>query len=130
MTEQERRREPKRELAQAIGAVNDASERVDAAQSELEQARENLRRSLREAHEAGASYALLARIVGTSRQYITRIIYGTGSGGAMLALVLTAATAYPAISASSVSPRGKHAVAAPQRTRRASLELLRGADRP
>jgi hypothetical protein len=47
---------------------------VRTAEDVLEQRRADLREALRAAHQAGASYALLGRVVGLTRQRVARIV--------------------------------------------------------
>jgi hypothetical protein len=63
-----------RALAETIAAVAEASQRLDEAEKELDARRKDLRDALTAAHEAGATYALLGRVIGTSRQYVQRVI--------------------------------------------------------
>jgi hypothetical protein len=62
------------ELARAIQAVSEASDRAQAAEQSLDQARAELADALERAYKAGASYALLGRLVGLSRQRIAKIL--------------------------------------------------------
>lgn len=62
------------ELAQAIASVSVASERLQEAERAEEEARQELARALEAAYRAGASYALLGRLVGLSRQRIAKIL--------------------------------------------------------
>jgi hypothetical protein len=56
--------------------VDEAWKRLDRAESELEAMREELRQALRAAHERGASYALLGRMRGLSRERIRKLATG------------------------------------------------------
>jgi hypothetical protein len=68
------------ELAEKIANVSIAAEVLRRVEHEYEpitaEARERLHEALREAHRAGASYGLLGRIVGLSRQRVARIVNG------------------------------------------------------
>jgi hypothetical protein len=58
------------ELPAQLAQVAEAATALHALEDELGAARERLYARLRLAHEAGASYALLARVAGFSRQGI------------------------------------------------------------
>ena len=62
------------EIATSLAAVSDALESVRAAEAELKRARGTLRTTLRAAHKAGASYSLLGRLAGLSRQRVAQLI--------------------------------------------------------
>ena len=62
------------EFASRLSAVSEALEAVQKAEAELERARRKLRTALRAAHKAGASYSLLGRLVGLSRQRVAQLI--------------------------------------------------------
>jgi hypothetical protein len=62
------------ELAEKIAAAAKVAEELRAAEREQEKVRERFRDALREAHGAGASYGLLGRVVGLSRQRVARIV--------------------------------------------------------
>ena len=62
------------EIGTSLGAVSEALEAVRTAEAELERARRRLRTALRAAHRAGASYSLLGRLAGLSRQRIAQLI--------------------------------------------------------
>jgi hypothetical protein len=62
------------ELAQKLAAVSEAAEELRRTEETRDQARERFGVVLKEAHEAGASYGLLGRIVGLSRQRVAEII--------------------------------------------------------
>ena len=62
------------EIANSLVAVSEALEAVRAAEAELERARRRLETALRSAHQAGASYSLLGRLAGLSRQRIAQLI--------------------------------------------------------
>ena len=62
------------EIGTSLAAVSEALEAVRAAEAELERARRKLRTALRAAHRAGASYSLLGRLAGLSRQRIAQLI--------------------------------------------------------
>jgi hypothetical protein len=69
-----RRRQPRPEIATSLAAVSEALEAVRAAEAELERARSRLRTALRAAHRAGASYSLLGRLTGLSRQRVAQLV--------------------------------------------------------
>ncbi len=69
-----RRRKPRPEIATSLAAVSEALEAVRAAEAELERARSRLRTALRAAHSAGASYSLLGRLTGLSRQRVAQLV--------------------------------------------------------
>ncbi len=62
------------ELAQKMAAVSEAIEAVREAEDELEATRKQLRRALASAHQAGASYSLLGRLTGLSRQRVAQLV--------------------------------------------------------
>ena len=62
------------EIATSLAAVSEALEALRAAEAELERARSRLRTALRVAHRAGASYSLLGRLAGLSRQRVAQLI--------------------------------------------------------
>jgi hypothetical protein len=68
------RRKPIPELGRRLSAVSEALEAVEAAEAELERARRRLRTALRAAHKAGASYSLLGRLSGLSRQRVAQLV--------------------------------------------------------
>lgn len=63
-------------MAEKLRAVEEAVAQVRATEEELEGKRAQLYEALRAAHQAGASAAFLARIVGLSRQRVARIVSG------------------------------------------------------
>jgi|GEM_PF-1826918 len=65
-----RRRDPVSDLASRLQAVIDADRQLRETEAAHEQAREHFRRALQEAHEAGATYEQLGKLVGLSRQRI------------------------------------------------------------
>ena len=69
-----RPRKPKPEIATSLAAVSQALEVVRTAEADLERARGTLRSALQAAHQAGASYSLLGRLAGLSRQRIAQLI--------------------------------------------------------
>jgi len=69
-----RRRKPRPEIATSLASVSEALEAVRVAEAELERARRRLRTDLRAAHKAGASYSLLGRLIGLSRQRVAQLI--------------------------------------------------------
>jgi hypothetical protein len=68
------KRKPKPEIATSLAAVSDALEAVGSAEAELERARRRLRAALRAAHKLGASYSVLGRLTGLSRQRVAQLI--------------------------------------------------------
>lgn len=71
------RREPMPEIADKLVEVGRAAAELRAAEDEVAAARQRFREALRAAHNAGASYALIGRVVGLSRQRVARIIAGS-----------------------------------------------------
>jgi hypothetical protein len=69
-----RKKKPISQFAGRLAAVSDALEAVSAAEVELSRARRRLRTTLRAAHQAGASYSLLARLAGLSRQRVAQLV--------------------------------------------------------
>jgi hypothetical protein len=61
-------------LAAKLKAVEDAESRYRDAEDAIEEERERFYEALKEAHRAGASFALLGRTVGLSRQRVAQII--------------------------------------------------------
>lgn len=68
------KKKPRPEIATTLAAVSEALEAVRGAEAELERARRRLRTALRRAHRAGASYSLLGRLSGLSRQRVAQLI--------------------------------------------------------
>jgi hypothetical protein len=68
------RKKPMPEFVTRLSAVPEALEAVSAAEAELERARRGLRTALRAAHRAGASYSLLGRLAGLSRQRVAQLV--------------------------------------------------------
>ena len=68
------RRKPRPEIATSLAAVLEALEAVRDAEAELERARRRLRTALRGAHRVGASYSVLGRLTGLSRQRVAQLI--------------------------------------------------------
>jgi hypothetical protein len=62
------------ELADTIAAVSKAVAELRVSEDALELSRGRFAKALRDAHEAGASYGLLGRVVGLSRQRVARIV--------------------------------------------------------
>lgn len=62
------------ELADKIAAVSKAAAELREAEQVQRETRARFRAVLIEAHDAGASYGLLGRVVGLSRQRVARII--------------------------------------------------------
>jgi hypothetical protein len=69
-----RRREAVPDLPARLQAVIDSDRELREAEAAHEQARERFRRALQEAHEAGATYEQLGKLVGLSRQRIGVLI--------------------------------------------------------
>jgi hypothetical protein len=69
-----RRREAVSDLPARLQAVIDADHELRETETTHEQARERFRRALQEAHEAGATYEQLGKLVGLSRQRIGVLI--------------------------------------------------------
>jgi hypothetical protein len=65
-----RRRDPVSDLPARLQAVIESDRQLRETEATHEQARERFRRALREAHEAGATYEQLGKLVGLSRQRI------------------------------------------------------------
>jgi hypothetical protein len=65
-----RRREAVSDLAASLQAVIDADRQLRETEAAHEHARERFRRALQEAHDAGATYEQLGKLVGLSRQRI------------------------------------------------------------
>ena len=61
-------------LAAKLAAVEQADEALREAEADLGAKREQFRTALAEAHEAGASFDLLGRVTGRSRQRIAEIV--------------------------------------------------------
>lgn len=61
------------ELAARLSEAAAAADEVRAREKALEEARSQLRAACLRAHEAGASYGLIGRMVGLSRQRVARI---------------------------------------------------------
>ena len=61
-------------LAAKLAAVEQADEALREAEADLAAKREQFRTALAEAHEAGASFGLLGRATGRSRQRIAEIV--------------------------------------------------------
>jgi hypothetical protein len=68
------KKKPMPEIATSLARVSEALEAVQAAEADLAQARRRLRTALRAAHRTGASYSLLGRLAGLSRQRIAQLI--------------------------------------------------------
>jgi hypothetical protein len=69
-----RRREPVPDLGPKLIELTAALEELRKGEADLEQRRERFRAALRAAHEAGASYGLLGRHVGLSRQRVAELV--------------------------------------------------------
>jgi hypothetical protein len=65
------------ELTEKLDTAARVAEELRAAETTVDEVRARFRVALREAHEAGASYGLLGRVVGLSRQRVARIIAGS-----------------------------------------------------
>jgi hypothetical protein len=61
-------------LARYLTAAAEAAEEVRTKEAELEESRERFRKALRAAHDAGASYGLIGKMVGLTRQRVARIL--------------------------------------------------------
>jgi hypothetical protein len=68
------RRQPMPELAERLSDAARAATEVRAAEDNLEEARVRFREALRAARDAGASYGLLGKVVGLTRQRVARIL--------------------------------------------------------
>jgi hypothetical protein len=64
------------QIAEKLAAVNRAAAELREAEDGIARARQEFRRAIAEAHEAGASYGLIGRQVGLSRQRVARIVQG------------------------------------------------------
>jgi hypothetical protein len=62
------------ELADRLAEAARAATDVRAAENDLEQARARFRKTLHAARDAGASYGLIGKVVGLTRQRVARII--------------------------------------------------------
>jgi hypothetical protein len=62
------------DLADKLAAAAQAAAELRAAEADVDRARENFREALRAARAAGASYGLIGRMVGLSRQRVARIV--------------------------------------------------------
>jgi hypothetical protein len=60
--------------ADALNRVAEAAEAITRLEPRLEAARRELHEAIREAHEGGASLAVIARVAGISRQRVGQII--------------------------------------------------------
>lgn len=61
------------ELADLLQAVTDAAEAVRARERDTEQARVDLAAAINRARSAGASYELIGRLLGVSRQRVAQL---------------------------------------------------------
>jgi hypothetical protein len=68
------RRPPMTDLPKLLDEAARAADELRDAEDSVERARERFYVSLRRAHDAGGSYALLGRIVGLTRQRVARIL--------------------------------------------------------
>jgi len=68
------RRKPDVRLVRSLQQVEDATQRVRTVEADLEDARDELRRALVDAREHGVSLAVLAKIVGVSRQRMSAML--------------------------------------------------------
>jgi DNA-directed RNA polymerase specialized sigma24 family protein len=57
-----------------LADVTEALEALRTAEQALDEARARFRRALTVAHEAGVSYAMLATVVGMSRQRVAQLV--------------------------------------------------------
>jgi hypothetical protein len=62
-------------LAAQLAAVEEAAAALRDIEAQVEPARATFRRTLLEAHDAGASYGLLGRVTGRSRQRIAELVH-------------------------------------------------------
>ena len=62
------------ELADRLSAAAEEAAKVRAAEEALDEMREKFRAAIRDARDAGASYGLIGRMVGLSRQRVARIV--------------------------------------------------------
>jgi hypothetical protein len=62
------------ELADKIAAAAKSAQELRQSEESQAAARARFREALTEAHQAGASYGLLGRVVGLSRQRVARIV--------------------------------------------------------
>lgn len=68
------------ELPEALGKARSAAEEVERLNGELQEARTKLRECVREAHDSGATAALIGRVTGLSRPAVSRLL-GDGRNG-------------------------------------------------
>ena len=61
------------ELADLLQAVTDAAASIRQRENDLEQARLDLATAINRAHEAGASFELIGRLLGVSRQRVAQL---------------------------------------------------------
>jgi hypothetical protein len=66
-------REPMPELPRLLEQITQALEAVRAREVDLDRARRELREAIQAAHEAGASYELIGRLIGVSRQRVAQL---------------------------------------------------------
>jgi DNA-directed RNA polymerase specialized sigma24 family protein len=62
--------------AERLDEVQEAHVKLDAAEAQLEEAREQFREALRAAYESGATYQEIGDLLGLSRQRIAQLIAG------------------------------------------------------
>jgi hypothetical protein len=68
------RRKPMPEIPESLQALYDATTRLRRAEANLDRERRDFADAIYEAHRAGASYALIGRVVGLTRQRIAAIL--------------------------------------------------------
>ncbi len=66
-------RKPMPELADLLQAVTDAASAIRQREHDLEQARIDLSEAINRAHAAGASFELIGRLLGVSRQRVAQL---------------------------------------------------------
>jgi len=68
------RKQPQAGFAQKLNEVEIAAAQLLEVEKDLKRVRGHLHAALRDAHAGGASYAMLGRIAGLSRQRVAQII--------------------------------------------------------
>lgn len=68
-------------MAAELAEVEAAAAELQAAEADLAKARDRLQVALEAAHAVGASYGLLGRLVGLSRQRVAEIVIETHRRG-------------------------------------------------
>jgi outer membrane murein-binding lipoprotein Lpp len=64
------------DLVQTLARVEEANQKVEQVERDLDAARSELRDALRAAHAAGASYTQLGAVIGKGRERARRIATG------------------------------------------------------